>query len=268
MAEETPLYNEVEDQVGLHNASQQGALIANQSRQLQYQMEEGEKNLAEAQLDCNETLTKINHLLKQDVLRVNESGILDWEDIDDEKKRVLTNEGVDKIMQVMQSYINKETLLSNFDEKTIARRMLEFSLSFSALIFLKYEIFFRSPTLLECKEILKERINEKVNNKQMTAEILDKSFSKEDVKKTILNEMEAKMEYELNKIKLEKTKLNLREFEMIFTQLKALVEATHNRAWKGEERGSLRRHFNISEVIGGKSPVNESKGGFFGWGKR
>ena len=55
---------------------------------------------------------------------------------------------------------------------------------------------------------------------------------------------------------------------MIFTQLNALVEATHNRAWKGEERGSLRRHFNISEVIGGKSPIPESKGGFFGWGKR
>jgi len=55
---------------------------------------------------------------------------------------------------------------------------------------------------------------------------------------------------------------------MIFTQLNALVEATHNRAWKGEERGSLRRHFNISEVIGGKSPMPEKQGGFFGWGKR
>jgi len=268
MEEETQPYNEVGDQVGLHNASQQGALIANQSRQLQYQMEEGEKNLAEAQLDCNETLTKINHLLKQDVLKVNEGGVLDWEDIDDEKKRVLTNEGVDKIMQVMQSYINKETLLSNFDEKTIARRMLQFSLSFSALIFLKYEIFFRSPNLMECKEILKDRIDEKISNKQMTADILGKDFNEVEIKRTILNEMEERIEYELDKIKSEKTKLNLREFEMIFTQLNALVEATHNRAWKGEERGSLRRHFNISEVIGGKSPMPEKQGGFFGWGKR
>ena len=46
---------------------------------------------------------------------------------------------------------------------------------------------------------------------------------------------------------------------MIFTQLEALVEATHNRAWKGEERGSLRRHFNISEVIGGRPPMPEKK---------
>ena len=55
---------------------------------------------------------------------------------------------------------------------------------------------------------------------------------------------------------------------MIFTQLKALVEATHNRAWKGEERGSLRRHFNISEVIGGRSPMEQKRGGIFGWGSK
>jgi len=71
---------------------------------------------------------------------------------------------------------------------------------------------------------------------------------------------------EIEKIKQEQTKLNLREFEMIFTQLKALVESTHNRAWKGEERGSLRRHFNISEVIGGGSPMPQKKS-WFGLGK-
>ena len=64
MEEKIQPYNEVEDQVVLHNAAEQGALIANQSRQLQHQMEEGEKNLADAQLDCEETLTKIYHLLK------------------------------------------------------------------------------------------------------------------------------------------------------------------------------------------------------------
>jgi len=267
MAEETPLYNEIEEQVGLHNAAEQGALVANQTRQMQYQMEEGEKNLAEAQLDCNETLTKINHLLKQDVLKLNDDGVLDWKKIDDEKKRVLTDEGVDRIMQVMQSYINKETLLSNFDEKTIDRRMLQFSLSFSSLIFLKYEVFFRIPSLMECKEILEGRINDKIKNKEMTSQILGRDFNEKNIRREILDEMEPRMEYELNKIKLEKTK-NLREFEMIFTQLDALVGATHNRAWKGEERGSLRRHFNISEVIGGKSPTQEKQGGFFGWGKR
>ena len=265
--EEGQPYDELADQVGLHSATQQGNLIGNQTRQLQFQMEEAEKNLAESQLDVEETLTKIHHLLKQDALKVNDEGILEWKPIDDEKKRVLTDEGVDRIMQVIQSYINKETLLSNFDDKMIARRMLEFSLSFSALIFLKYEIFFRHPSLLECKDILQERINQKIETKRVTAQIFKKEFNEEQTEKEILKELEERMDYEIEKIRREKTKANLREFEMIFTQLKALVEATHNRAWKGEERGSLRRHFNISEVIGGKPPMPQQKGGWFGWGK-
>ena len=267
--EEYPPYNEVAEQVGLHGSAQQGSLIANQTKQLQYQMEEAEQNLAEAQLDCQRTLTRIYHLLRQDKLRPNEekNGILDWKEISDPKKRVLTDEGVDKIMEILESYINKETLLSNFDDKTIARRMLEFSLSFSALIFLKYEIYFRTPSLDECKKILQSRIDDKIKKKKMTSELIGSVFDEKKIKKEVLNELENRMEYEIQKIKEEQTKLNLREFEMFFTQLKALVESTHNRAWKGEERGSLRRHFNISEVIGGKNPEPARKGSWFGLGK-
>jgi len=258
MEEEQP-YNEVADQVVLHQATQQGNLVANQTRQLQYQMEEGEKNLAEAQLDCEETLTKIYHLLKQDVLKPNADGVLEWTKIRDAKKRVLTEEGVDKIMQIMQSYINKETLLSNFDDKTIGRRMLKFCLAFNALMFMKYEIYFRTPSLEECQEILQFRISEKIKRKRMNLELMDREVDEDKIKQEVLIEIEPQIEYEITKIKSEQTKLNLREFEMIFTQLEALVEATHNRAWKGEERGSLRRHFNISEVIGGKPQMPEKK---------
>jgi len=261
-------YNEVANQVGLHSAVQQGQTVANQNNQMQYQMEEAEQNLAEAQLDVSETLTKIYHLLKQDILKPNEdkNGKLEWVAINDSKKRVLTEEGVDKIMQVMQSYINKETLLSNFDEDMILRRMLEFSLAFSALIFMKYEIYFRTPTLDECKNILQDRINEKVKKRMVALELQELEQDEKSIRKIIVAELMGRFEYELQKIKEEKTKLNLREFEMIFTQLKALVEATHNRAWKGEERGSLRRHFNISEVIGGKPQMQQKKSGWFGMG--
>jgi len=265
MAEEST-YDEVADKFGLHQAAQQNSLVANQTKALQYQMEEGEKNLADAQLDCEETLTKIYHLLKQDVLKPNDDGILEWKSIEDAKKRVLTEEGVDKIMQIMQSYINKETLLSNFDDKTIGRRMLKFCLAFNALMFMKYEIYFRTPTLEECKEILQFRIDEKIKRKVMNLELMDKEVDEVEIKKEVLKELESQIEYEIQKIKQEQTKLNLREFEMIFTQLEALVEATHNRAWKGEERGSLRRHFNISEVIGGRPQTPEKKGFFGGLG--
>jgi len=260
--------NPLAEQVGLHGAAQQGNLLANQNKQLQYQMEEVEQNLAEAQLDVQETLTRINHLIKQDVLKVNpETNVLEWFALEDSKKRVLTDEGVDRIMQVMQSYINKETLLSNFDDKTIARRMLEFSLALSALLFMKYEIYFRDPTVEECYDLLEKRMTDKLESRRMSCKMMRVEFDEEKESQKIRMELFGREEYEITKIKSETRKLNLREFEMIFTQLKALVESTHNRAWKGEERGSLRRHFNISEVIGGNQPSPQKKGGWFGWGK-
>ena len=65
-------------------------------------MEEQEKSLAESQLDCQETLNKVYHLLRQDVLRPNKEnkGLLEWTPITDATKRVLTDVGVDKLMQV------------------------------------------------------------------------------------------------------------------------------------------------------------------------
>ena len=244
-------YNEVAEQIGLNAQSNQGNLLATQNKQLQYQMEEAEQTLAEAQLDCENTLSKIYHLLKQDILAPNEEGILEWKELKDKKKRVLTEAGVEKMMQVMQSYINKETLLSNFDEKMIARRMLEFSLALSAVIFMKYEVYFRSPSLEECKDILQSRIDEKIKRQVMNLELMNREVNEAEIKEDVLKEIEPHIEYEIQKIKQETTKLNLREFEMIFVQMRALIEATHNRAWKGEERGSLRRHININEVIGG-----------------
>ena len=263
MAEEIP--NDMAATVGIHQATQQAQAVANQNTRIQYEMEGQERSLADSQLECDETLEKIYHLLRQDSLKLNKDGILEWKEIGDLKKRVLTEEGVEKIMQIMRNYINKETLLSNFDDKTIARRMLQFSLAFNALMFMKYEVFFSTPTLEECHSILQERIGNKTKRIIMDRKLLKKEYDETQIEKDVLIELEPHMEYELDKIKQEKTKLNLREFEMIYTQLTALVEATHNRAWKGEERGSLRRHFNISEVIGGKPTAQPEKKSMWGF---
>lgn len=47
---------------------------------------------------------------------------------------------------------------------------------------------------------------------------------------------------------------------MIFESLSQLVFAILNRAWKGEERGSIRRHTNISEILGKNSPMDYENG--------
>lgn len=231
----------------------------------QYYVQEQEKTLAESQLDCNKTLTEIYHLLKQDILKPAEDGTIDWHPIEDAKERSLTDLGVDRIMQVIKSYVNKETLLSNFDEDQIRRRMLEFSYALNANIFMKYELYFRKPTFEECTQILKSRLEERRKIKRYAKEVLGLIIDEKQIEKEILKEIEGRIEYEINKIRQEKIRQNLREYELLFVQLKAIVEAIHNRAWKGEERGSLRRHTNISEVIGNRMPMPKSDGGMFKW---
>jgi len=251
--------NEMVEQSGVHTQVQQANLASTQTNKMQYEMDNEDKTFAEAQLECEQTLSDISHLLRQDVYKWDEEKqIMDWFSIEDQKKRVLTDDGVDKIMQVMKSYINKETLLSNFDEKMIMRRMLEFSLAMSAMLFMKYEIYFRTPTIDECYEILKKRLEDKLKIREMRYSLRNEEFDKEKHEKELLNEIDGREEHEIKNIKSEVRKLNLREFEMIFVQLRALIESTHNRAWKGEERGSLRRHVNINEVIGG-SPQQQQK---------
>ena len=261
LPEEEMAFNE--SQAHVHQSLSQAG---NAQVQQQVYIDEQEKTLAEAQLDCEQTKTKIFHLLKQDVLRPNkENGMLEWHSLPDKKQLVLTDLGVDRIMQVVESYINKETLLSNFDAKQIDRRMLKFCHALNANMFMKYELYFRTPTLSECKEIIMSRLNERRELKNFAAEMLGQIPDKKIIEDETLREVENRIEKEITKVRQEKMKQNLREYEMLFTQIEALVEATHNRAFRGEERGSIRRHMNVSEVIGGGIKMPQKQGGIPKW---
>lgn len=256
------------------NISGQVGQAAQSSAAAQYYVEEQEKSLAETQLEVNSIIKIIYHLLKQDVLRPSrdKDGEMDWFPIKNSEERTLTDWGVDRIMQAVNFYINKNVLLSNFDVKQIDRTMLRFCVELNDLVLLKYQNLFREPTFEECKTILKERMEEKKNLRKYTLEILGKNITSEEekeIEKGIMKEMENKIESEIQKIKEEQRKEKLREYGLLMAQLESIVFATYNRAWKGEERGSIRRHTNISEVLGSRPSVQAGgNGGMFKWIKR
>ncbi len=264
MNEEQPQPNPMDAMFEQSHLAMGAAQQAKESAMTNYYLQEQDKNLAEAQLDCSGTLEEIYHLLRQDVLKPSEKGIMGWSPLVNEEQRILTEEGVERIMQVMKSYVNKETLLSNFDEKQINRRMLEFCNALNGNIFMKYEVYFRKPSFEECKKIFQDRVQEQYKLRKFANEIVGKESKIKEVQKEITIEVENKIEYEIKKIRQERIRQNLREYELVFVQLKAMVEAIHNRAYRGEERGSLRRHTNISEIIGGRMPQDKKQGGLFG----
>ncbi len=239
---------------------QQGNLTA----QTQMYMQEEEKGLAEAQLECEKILKKIRHLLQQDIKNYDDEGNIFW-DATEEKDRTLTDLGVNRIMQTMECYINKESLLSNYDEKIINRRMLELSLALNGLFYSKYELLFRTPTIEEAVEIIKDRIKDKIKIKVYSHEIMGTAHNKEQIEVEAIQELETIINTEIEKVRKQRMKLNIAEYELLFVELIAIVESVHQRAWKGEERGSLRRRTSISEVIGGGMPQQKKEGGFFKW---
>ena len=257
-----------EDIDGVFSTSQVPRMLgdANQSQAMaQYYYQEQEKNLAETQLEVDSIKEEIYHLLRQDSLRVKETGATEWIPIQNERERTLTDWGVNRIMQIIHFYINKNTLLSNFDDKQIKQLMYRFVGELNDLVLLKYEILFRRPTIEECREILNKRIDEKKKLRMFASEILGIDLDPKKVKKEIILEMEGRVEKEMQKIGEEQRKEKLREYGMIMAQIETQVFSTLNRAWRGEERGSIRRHTQISEVIGNRVQMPQSKGGFSNW---
>jgi hypothetical protein len=260
-------YDELERNIEQTALAGQVGQQAQSTAAAQYYLQRQEQTLAEAQLEVETILEEVYHNLRQDVSYMQKDGNLGWKDNPNPRRRTLTDEGVERIMQLLKFYINKNTLLSNFSEDQIRVRMLEFALSLNANFFMKYELYFRQPSLEECKEILYKRLEEKKNIKMFANEFAGTKLTEEEIKNKVFSEIENRIEYELEKVRSEAKRNNLQEYELLFVQLKSVVEATHNRAWRGEERGSLRRHMNVSEILGvgsNKRDVKEA-GGTFKW---
>jgi hypothetical protein len=148
--------------------------------------------------------------------------------------------------------------------------MEDFASDLNDTIFMEYEKIFQYPTLQDCKGILLERIQQKKDIKVFAMELLGKKVSEEDKQKIedkLLLEIEPIIERELRKIKEQVIKNKLKRFMIIIREVQDAVHSTYLRAWKGQERTTLRQHIQISETKGGYQ-MQPSSSGVFDWMKR
>lgn len=257
-------YEEMGAQAQIAHMTQRNAAEA-----AQYYLEEKEKGIVDIQLEVDSVKLDIFHLLRQDKVSINgETEESSWTEINP-IDRTLTDWGVDRVMQVVHFYINKNTLLTNFDEKQIRSIMLTFMKEINDLVLLKYQTLFREPTFEECKQILKERVENKKKMRMFTLEILGRTIDEQKITNELMLELETSLEKEMEKIKVEKRKEKIRDYGLLLAQLEVMVYATLNRAFRGEERGSIRRHTQISELVNsGRSPMPQKQGGMFSWNSK
>lgn len=95
-------------------------------------------DIAMHQLELNDLLEQTEHVLKGDVI-VIENGQKKWKDNPHPEKNPLNKEGIRKIMLELQNYINRHIVLGDYEENDINVIMKNYGKKLTNLIFMKYE---------------------------------------------------------------------------------------------------------------------------------
>lgn len=215
---ETQLQNEQLKRMGLENQNMQMSAFAPQK----------EDNIVQYQLDIREHLDRVYHLLSGHELTLDADGNESWNEPKDDRLIIFSQYGVKQIMNIIQFYINRNTLLSVYDNDTIVRKVHDFGIEISDLIFNRYEAFFFFPTPEELYERYKPLIKERS-----------------------LSITEEELYWKCVKWSNEELQSKLRHFPVIILELVDSVHSTFNRALKGETLKSLRTMTHISQNLNG-----------------
>jgi hypothetical protein len=98
------------------------------------------ENLIQWQLELDSILERIEHMLRGDQPTFNNGSIM-WTPPQDKNEEILNHYGVAEVMRVLSNYVNRNTVLSNYDEDTINDKLLDLGRELKDLFYLKYEAF-------------------------------------------------------------------------------------------------------------------------------
>ena len=251
------------------NASKLEATRANVALHQQALEERPEdKSMVKEQLDLSEEIARIDYLIKGWSLEPGDDGKLVWTKPEDKSMIIFSDYGIHLIRNTICWYLNKNLLLSNFDEDTIRKKMWDFTNDLIDTIFMEYDKVFIQPTTEECIEVLKERIDRQAKISTYALEIQGKKVTKEELINQKFEEIEERIEEELEKIKQNIIKSKLKRYVLIVRVIQDAIHATFMRAWKGQERATLRQHTHISESRGMGLVPQQQGGGIWPWGRK
>lgn len=100
-----------------------------------------QNSVVEWQLDLSKELELIHHQIRGHVIKRDMDGNEFWDKPEDEEQILLNEKGAQEIEKIIRNYLNKNTLLSNFDEILIKNRVSQFAHRLRRFIYLNYEEF-------------------------------------------------------------------------------------------------------------------------------
>lgn len=97
-------------------------------------------NLIKWQLELNDILERAEHILREDIVMIT-NGIPDWHPNPYPERRVFSEYGVQEIMRILSMYINRNTILSDYEPQEINDTVFDIGKEINDLLFMKYEDF-------------------------------------------------------------------------------------------------------------------------------
>ena len=97
-----------------------------------------DENLIRWQLELNDILERAEHILRGDVPKY-ERGILIWVKSEHPEKNPLSEWGVQEVMKILSMYINRNTILSDYDNTEINWKVFDFGRRINNLFFMRYD---------------------------------------------------------------------------------------------------------------------------------
>ena len=126
------LYSEAENLRRKNNELQQALATSSfQSR------EDG--NLIQFQLDTGEMLSRLEHFLKGDYLTIDADGNEIYKEQEDEDLILFNDYGVNSIMAIIGSYMDRNTLLSYYDVERVNEILGDLGDELAIFIYCNYE---------------------------------------------------------------------------------------------------------------------------------
>jgi hypothetical protein len=96
-------------------------------------------NLIVYQLELDNILERIEHLLRGDVIEQDAEGNVIYVEPKDTSLIVLNDYGVKLVMNIISTYLNRNTILSNYSEDRINKILYNLSIELIDVIYVNYE---------------------------------------------------------------------------------------------------------------------------------
>ncbi len=180
-----------------------------------------DKNLIELQIEMDTILETLDHSLRGHVLKHDEKGNYVWQEPDDSSSKILSEAGVQALLRILTVYLSRNTILSNYEEKVIDKRVYDIGIEISDLIFTNYEDFFFSSGFEYFASKLGYEPEDEITDKQ-------------DIK-------------EINQMIKEERDDKVKFYNILVLKMTDSIESAYLRAKNAGERQSLRKSYHVIE---------------------